>query len=737
MPGGTRPSLSGSATGPWGRNVGWAWTQSAGETVTLQGADTAAPSFTAPRGGGELSFRLTVTGRGAASTGNDNRFMASATVTVTASDLDAPSLAAAAADGMSTVLIFSEALDATSVPPSGAFAVALDGARTALASTDPVAVSGAKVTLTLAATATAGQSVRVSYTVPRGSRASPLRDPTGNEAAGFLRRSVVNRTGDITAPGLDRDADTPSVEGDVLSLVYDEALDPQSVPPAGEFAVRVNGADAALAGARPVSVSGNVVTLRLARATDVGDRVRVAYTAPTGVGATPVRDLAGNAAPDLPATPVRNRNRAAPPPAPTAFAAVVGGTRVRLTWAAPAHNGGSDLSGYRIRHGAGAAVPAGTIWTDVGMTFETTVAGLGNGTAYTFAVQAVNGAGPGTPAALSATPRAFACAAPDLAGRRTKWTGALTPGAIDSGGQTVAYGYPGTDGSLSDTSFMVGMNSYAIDAAYRVVAGVQANHLVFSLTSALAAEDKAALRLHVCGAAFELSAATGPDGSHDYKWMYSTTDDWSLIGTRMLRLTTGGNRPATGAPAIAGAARVGQTLTASVGTVADPDNLPQSASDYAWQWLRVDGATATAIKGATGTSYRVAPTDAGKTLKVRLRFTDREGGAEERSSASTTEVVGDTNAPRVTSIMRRSPASSPTNADVLTWRVTFSEDVENVDAADFEITGTGAALTVSEVTPSTVYDVTARGGNLAGLDGTSPSHPVLCRGPGHRGRGGQ
>ena len=296
VPGGTRASLSGSATGPWGRNVGWAWTQSAGETVTLAGADTAAPSFTAPRGGGELSFRLTVTGRGAASTGNDNRFMASATVTVTVRDLEAPSLAAAAADGMSTVLIFSEALDATSVPPSGAFAVTLDGARAALASTDPVAVAGAEVTLTLAATATAGQSVRVSYTVPRGSNASPLRDPTGNEAAGFLRRSVVNRTGDITAPGLVSAENARTVEGDMLSLVYDEALDPQSVPPAGAFAVRVNSADATLDSGRPVSVSGNAVTLRLARATDVGDRVTVAYTAPTGTGATPVRDLAGNAA---------------------------------------------------------------------------------------------------------------------------------------------------------------------------------------------------------------------------------------------------------------------------------------------------------------------------------------------------------------------------------------------------------------------------------------------------------
>ena len=81
--------------------------------------------------------------------------------------------------------------------------------------------------------------------------------------------------------------------------------------------------------------------------------------------------------------------------------------------------------------------------------------------------------------------------------------------------------------------------------------------------------------------------------------------------------------------------------------------------------------------------------------------------------------VPDTTAPRVTSIMRQTPASSPTNANSLTWRVTFSEAVSNVDATDFAVSGTTATLTVAAVSGVTgAYDVTASGGNLAGLSAT-------------------
>ena len=77
----------------------------------------------------------------------------------------------------------------------------------------------------------------------------------------------------------------------------------------------------------------------------------------------------------------------------------------------------------------------------------------------------------------------------------------------------------------------------------------------------------------------------------------------------------------------------------------------------------------------------------------------------------------DTTAPRVASIERHSPSVSPTAADSLTWRMTFDEAVRNVDAGDFSLTGTTATLAVAAVS-TTVYDVTASGGDLAGLDGT-------------------
>ena len=80
----------------------------------------------------------------------------------------------------------------------------------------------------------------------------------------------------------------------------------------------------------------------------------------------------------------------------------------------------------------------------------------------------------------------------------------------------------------------------------------------------------------------------------------------------------------------------------------------------------------------------------------------------------------DTTAPTVASIARQNPTSSPTNADSLTWRVTFSEAVSNVNAADFAVSGTTATVTavatVSGVTGA--YDVTASGGNLASVNAT-------------------
>ena len=100
-------------------------------------------------------------------------------------DAAAPTPVSTNRAGATVAVTFSEALDTDSVPAAGAFAVEVGGEAAALADTDPVAVSGRRVILTLAAAPAAGAAVTVAYTRPTGTGATPLRDLAHNEAADF------------------------------------------------------------------------------------------------------------------------------------------------------------------------------------------------------------------------------------------------------------------------------------------------------------------------------------------------------------------------------------------------------------------------------------------------------------------------------------------------------------------------------------------------------------------------
>ena len=93
------------------------------------------------------------------------------------------------------------------------------------------------------------------------------------------------------------------------------------------------------------------------------------------------------------------------------------------------------------------------------------------------------------------------------------------------------------------------------------------------------------------------------------------------------------NTEPSGSPAIAGTPEVGGTLTASVDGIEDGDGLDNAT--FAYQWLTDDAA----VDGATGTTYEVTPGDVGRTLKVRVTFTDDGGTAETLDSAATEAVV--------------------------------------------------------------------------------------------------
>ena len=94
------------------------------------------------------------------------------------------------------------------------------------------------------------------------------------------------------------------------------------------------------------------------------------------------------------------------------------------------------------------------------------------------------------------------------------------------------------------------------------------------------------------------------------------------------------NNEATGAPSISGTVQVGETLTADTSGIADADGLTNATLSY--QWLADDDA----IVGATGSAYTLADADEGKTVKVRVSFTDDGGNEETLTSAATEAVAG-------------------------------------------------------------------------------------------------
>ena len=319
-----------------------------------------------------------------------------------------------------------------------------------------------------------------------------------------------------------------------------------------------------------------------------------------------------------------------------------------------------------------------------------------------------------------------ACAMPTLGDRRQIWTGTVTVGSVVFGGVT-RYGLDGSDGrgALDETMFAIGANTYTIDDLFVNSGGSLDGNLSFSLTQppheGLPDVEVAALRLHVCDAAYDFSAATFVDGSRSYYWNLDL--DWEAETERTLYLSLPANRDATGAPTVSGTAAVGQNLTADPSPIADADGLPDT---FTYRWIREDedGANPETIAGETAESYTLADDDVGKRVRVEVSFTDLLGSAETRTSdpfpdTGTVVTMPDTTAPELVSIEREDPADSPTNADTLTWRVTFSENVGNVDEADFEVEGAGTVtVTVTAESPPSAYLVEASGGGLADLDGT-------------------
>ena len=105
------------------------------------------------------------------------------------------------------------------------------------------------------------------------------------------------------------------------------------------------------------------------------------------------------------------------------------------------------------------------------------------------------------------------------------------------------------------------------------------------------------------------------------------------------------NDPPLGRPRITGVGEFGETLYAvTINAISDADGLP-NPSTYTYQWKRysADGNNFEADIGTNSSSYTVAASEEGKTVKVEVSFTDDDGTLETLTSFAFT--VNDTTSP--------------------------------------------------------------------------------------------
>ena len=141
----------------------------------------------------------------------------------------------------------------------------------------------------------------------------------------------------------------------------------------------------------------------------------------------------------------------------------------------------------------------------------------------------------------------------------------------------------------------------------------------------------------------------------------------SLTSAATVAVAAAPNRDATGAPTVNGTPQVDQTLTADTSAINDEDGLENVS--YRYQWV----ADSTDIDGATGSSYTLTDSEQGKTIQVRVTFTDDTGNSESLTSEPTDAVAADPTS--LTATFTNVPTSHGGSGTTFTFDLAFSENL--------------------------------------------------------------
>jgi len=154
----------------------------------------------------------------------------------------------------------------------------------------------------------------------------------------------------------------------------------------------------------------------------------------------------------------------------------------------------------------------------------------------------------------------------------------------------------------------------------------------------------------------------------------------------------------TAAVTIAGAATVGQTLSASL--TADPDG---NGTTPQYQWLR----NGLAIDGATASNYVLAAADGNQQISVRASYTDHQGFAEAPVSAATVRIQAPvTGAPVIAD-------TTPTEGSLLTINTASIADGNGLGVFAYQWQSSANGTTWSNIAGATAATFTPQ--DLAGI----------------------
>ena len=363
--------------------TGYTITADPGDVSKTVSGDTTTATITGLDNG--TSYTFTVTASNAV--GDSPASEASNAVTPTPSDTDAPVVTefdfnpktVELNDGEKTVTVTARLTDDTGANPPTVILSSDDTSQT-LGFGTMTRVSGNEKdgvyqrTITIPTTAAAG-----TWAV----RLYPVSDTIGNSNSSFRdhpTKLTINNTPPATAP--DAPTDVTATRGDKAATVSWTAA-------AG------NGS--------PVTSYTITSTPDGITKTVTGDQTDAVIDGLTNGTSYTFTVVASNAAGTSPASSPSNAiTPAAAPDAPTDVTATRGDKSAVVSWTKPAGNG-SPLTGYTIT-----STPDGITKTVPGDTTTTTMAGLTNGTTYTFTVTATNAIGdsPASEASKAVTPAA-------------------------------------------------------------------------------------------------------------------------------------------------------------------------------------------------------------------------------------------------------------------------------------------------------------------------------------------